>query len=219
MIAKVERVSDSPDRRPDLRISDTDRDRAAEVLREAHAEGRISIDELDERLTSVYNAKTFADLVPVTRDLPATQDAATAQAPALGRIGGTARFKLSLAILGGASRDGQWVVPPEYTAVATLGGIKLDMRDATFAEAETTIKAVAVMGGMEITVPEDADVEIGAFGLMGGVDHGGEGPGAPGAPRIRITGVAVMGGIEVKRAPARQSPKGASPKGELPSSG
>src|SRR6266480_3363103 len=219
MIAKVERMSDSPDHRPDLRISDIDRDRAAEVLREAHAEGRITVDGLDERLTSVYNAKTFADLVPVTRDLPATQDAVPAPAPARGRIGGTARFKLSLAILGGASRDGQWVVPPEYTAVATLGGIKLDMRDATFAEAETTIKAVAVMGGMEITVPEDADVEIGAFGLMGGVDHGGEGPGAPGAPRIRITGVAVMGGIEVKRAPARQSPKGESPKGELPSSG
>ena len=219
MIAKVERMSDSPDQRPDLRISDTDRDRAAEVLREAHVQGRITVDELDERLTSVYNAKTFADLVPVTRDLPATHDAATAPAPARGRIGGTARFKLSLAILGGASREGQWVVPPEYTAVATLGGIKLDMRDATFAEAETTIKAVAVMGGMEITVPEDADVEVGAFGLMGGVDHGGEGPGAPGAPRIRITGVAVMGGIEVKRAPARQSPKGESPKGELPSSG
>jgi len=219
MIAKVECMSDSPDRRPDLRISDSDRDRAAEVLREAHAEGRISIDELDERLTSVYNAKTFADLVPVTRDLPAIRDAAAAPAPARGRIGGTARFKLSLAILGGASREGQWVVPPEYTAVATLGGIKLDMRDATFAEAETIIKAVAVMGGMEITVPVDADVEIGAFGLMGGVDHGGEGPGAPGAPRIRITGVAVMGGIEVKRAPARPSPKGESPKGELPSSG
>jgi len=214
MIAKVERMSDSPDSRPDLRISDTDRDRAAEVLREAHAQGRITVDELDERLTSVYNAKTFADLVPVTRDLPATQDAAAAHAPARGRIGGTARFKLSLAILGGASREGQWVVPPEYTAVATLGGIKLDMRDATFAEAETTIKAVAVMGGMEITVPEDADVEIGAFGLMGGVDHGGEGPGAPGAPRIRITGVAVMGGIEVKRAPARRSSQG-----ELPSPG
>jgi len=165
MIAKVERMSDSPDRRPDLRISDTDRDRAAEVLREAHAEGRISIDELDERLTSVYSAKTFADLVPVTRDLPATRDAAAAATPARTRIGGTPRFKLSLAILGGASRDGRWVVPPEYTAVATLGGIKLDMRDATFAEAETTIKAFAVMGGMEITVPEDAEVEVGAFGV------------------------------------------------------
>jgi hypothetical protein len=41
-------------------------------------------------------------------------------------------------------------VPPEYTAVATLGGIKLDMRDASFAEAETVIKAVAVMGGIEV---------------------------------------------------------------------
>jgi hypothetical protein len=40
MIAKVERMSNSPDQRPDLRISDSDRDRAAEVLREAHAEGR-----------------------------------------------------------------------------------------------------------------------------------------------------------------------------------
>jgi uncharacterized membrane protein len=46
MIANVERMSDSPDQRPDLRISDTDRDRAAEVLREAHAEGRITVDEL-----------------------------------------------------------------------------------------------------------------------------------------------------------------------------
>jgi hypothetical protein len=214
MIAKVERMSDSPDHRPDLRISDTDRDRAAEVLREAHAEGRITVDELDERLTSVYSAKTFADLVPVTRDLPATRDAAAAATPARTRIGGTPRFKLSLAILGGASRDGRWVVPPEYTAVATLGGIKLDMRDATFAGAETTIKAFAVMGGMEITVPEDAEVEVGAFGVMGGVDHGAEGPGVPGAPRIRITGIAVMGGIEVKRAPSRRSPQG-----ELPSSG
>ena len=41
-------------------------------------------------------------------------------------------------------------MPPEYTAVATLGGIKLDMRNATFAEAETVIKAVAVMGGIEV---------------------------------------------------------------------
>src|SRR6201990_71178 len=109
MIAKVERMSDSPDNRPDLRISDIDRDRAAEVLREAHAQGRITVDELDERLTSVYNAKTFADLLPVTRDLPATQDAAAAATPARRRIGGTPRVKLSLALPGGAGRGGQWV--------------------------------------------------------------------------------------------------------------
>jgi hypothetical protein len=192
-------MSDSPDLRPELRISDTDRDRAAEVLREAHAHGRITVDELDERLTSVYAAKTEADLVPVTRDLPATRGPAAA-APARGRIGGTPRFRTSLAILGGASRNGAWVVPPEYKAVATLGGIDLDMSNSTFAEAETVIKVYAVLGGVEITVPEDAEVDVGVVGILGGVDNGGEGPGVPGGPRIRIVGAAVMGGIEVKRA-------------------
>jgi hypothetical protein len=207
-------MSDSPDHRPELRISDTDRDHAAEVIREAHAQGRITVDELDERLSSVYAAKTEADLVPVTRDLPATPGPRpAAMAPARGRIGGTARFRMSLAILGGASRDGAWVVPPEYKAIATLGGIKLDMSDSTFAEAETVIKAYAVLGGMEITVPEDAEVEVGAVGIMGGIDHGGEGPGVPGGPRIRIVGVAVMGGIEIKRARAKRPRRT-----ELPSS-
>jgi hypothetical protein len=201
-------MSDSPDHRPEVRIADMDRDRAAEVLREAHAQGRITVDELDERLTSVYSAKTFADLVPATHDLPAVgEPAADPETPARSRIGGTARFRMSLAILGGASRDGAWVVPPAYKAVATLGGIKLDMSDATFAEAETVIKAYAVLGGMEITVPADAEVEVGAVGIMGGIDHGGEGPGVPGGPRIRIVGVAVMGGIEVKRAPGNRPPR------------
>jgi len=205
-------MSDAPDNRPELRISDTDRDRTAEVLREAHAHGRITVDELDERLTSVYSAKTYADLVPITRDLPAVQDAAVSPGNARSsRIGGTPRFRMSLAILGGASRDGAWVVPPEYKAIATLGGIKLDMSDSTFAESETVIRAYAVLGGMEITVPADAEVDVGAVGIMGGVDHGAEGPGAPGGPRIRIVGVAVMGGIEVKRGRPRRT--------ELPASG
>jgi uncharacterized membrane protein len=67
MIAKVERMSDSPDNRPDLRISDIDRDRAAEVLREAHAQGRITVGELDERLTSVRHrgqARTGPAIIP-----------------------------------------------------------------------------------------------------------------------------------------------------------
>jgi hypothetical protein len=205
-------MSDAPDNRPELRISDTDRDRTAEVLREAHAHGRITVDELDERLTSVYSAKTYADLVPITRDLPAVKDAATPpQNARSSRIGGTPRFRMSLAILGGASRDGAWVVPPEYKAIATLGGIKLDMSDSTFSEPETVIRAYAVLGGMEITVPADAEVDVGAVGIMGGVDHGAEGPGTPGGPRIRIVGVAVMGGIEVKRGRPRRT--------ELPASG
>ena len=56
----------------DLRISDADRHRVAEVLREAAGEGRLDLDELDERLEATYAAKTYGDLVPITVDLPGT---------------------------------------------------------------------------------------------------------------------------------------------------
>ncbi|MFC4053081.1 DUF1707 domain-containing protein [Actinomadura syzygii] len=55
---------------PDIRASDADRDRVAESLREHCAEGRISMDELQERLEAVYGAKTLGDLQEVTSDLP-----------------------------------------------------------------------------------------------------------------------------------------------------
>src|SRR5688500_12941466 len=53
-----------------LRVSDEDRHKVAEILREAAGEGRIDLDELDERLGAAYAAKTYADLVPITVDLP-----------------------------------------------------------------------------------------------------------------------------------------------------
>ena len=62
-----------------IRISDADRHRVAEVLREAAGEGRLDLDELDQRLEAAYAAKTYADLVPLTADLPVT---GAAQVPA-----------------------------------------------------------------------------------------------------------------------------------------
>ncbi|TDB91311.1 DUF1707 domain-containing protein [Actinomadura sp. KC216] len=55
---------------PDLRASDADRDRTAESLREHCAEGRITMEELQERLDAVYAAKTLGQLQEVTSDLP-----------------------------------------------------------------------------------------------------------------------------------------------------
>lgn len=53
-----------------LRVSDADREQAAEVLRQAAGDGRLTLDELDERLATAYAAKTYADLESVTTDLP-----------------------------------------------------------------------------------------------------------------------------------------------------
>lgn len=67
---------------PLVRASDTERDQAAEILRTAFAEGRLTPAELDERLAAAYAAKTRADLSDLTGDLPG---AVTAKAAASGR--------------------------------------------------------------------------------------------------------------------------------------
>ena len=53
-----------------IRISDADRDQVAARLREHFAEGRITSDELDERISAVFAAKTYGDLRHVLADLP-----------------------------------------------------------------------------------------------------------------------------------------------------
>jgi hypothetical protein len=189
-----------------LRAADADRDRAAEMLRRAAAEGRITFDELDERIGQAYAAKTFADLEALTSDLPGP--GVGTPVPARPRYqppevpAGTPASSFSLAIMSGAKRAGPWIVPPAYTAVAVMGGVELDLRHARFAEAEVTIRAFCLMGGVSITVPEDMTVDVSGIGFMGGFDHRASGPGAPGAPHLRVVGFAMMGGVDVKRRPA-----------------
>ena len=190
-----------------MRVSDGDRDQAAQVLREAAGQGRISMDELDERLELAYAAKTYADLAAITRDLPqegAVLSPAGGTAPA-SRTGGTPGSKFSLAILSGARRAGAWVVPPTYVALAVMGGVELDLREARFSEPEVTLHAYALMGGIQITVPEDVDVDVSGIAFMGGFDHNASGPGVPGAPRVKVLGFALMGGVEVRRKPLKEN--------------
>ena len=188
-----------------MRVSDADREQAAEVLREAAGQGRISMDELDERLERAYAAKTYADLAPITHDLPqagaALNPLSTGQ---VNRIGGTPRNRFSVAIMSGARRMGSWVLPQRYVSVALMGGVELDLREAQFSEPNVTIHAYAVMGGIEITVPEDIEVDVSGIALMGGFDHRASGPGVPGAPCVHVIGFALMGGVEVRRRPIRQ---------------
>ena len=187
-----------------MRVSDSDRERAADVLREAAGHGRLTMDELDERLELTYAAKTYGDLAAVTRDLPGPAQVPSAVQPAMaGRIGGTPRSKFSVAVMSGARRMGRWVVPRNYVSVAVMGGIELDLREAQFSEPEVTIHAYTLMGGIEITVPEDVDVDVSGFAFMGGFDHNASGPGVPGAPRVRIIGFALMGGVDVRRKPQK----------------
>jgi hypothetical protein len=61
--------------RPSLRASDADREATAEVLRQAHSEGRLDTNELDERLDTCFAAKTYGDLDALVSDLPRPRSA------------------------------------------------------------------------------------------------------------------------------------------------
>ena len=55
---------------PDLRIGDAEREAAAASLREHYAQGRLTLEEFNERLDAVYKATTQKQLSLITRDLP-----------------------------------------------------------------------------------------------------------------------------------------------------
>jgi Domain of unknown function (DUF1707) len=190
-----------------LRVSDADREQAAEVLRQAAGDGRLTLDELDERLATAYAAKTYADLESVTSDLPGPGVPAPA-APVSGsfpatRIGGTPGARFAVAVLSGVRRSGRWVVPRRYTCVSVMGGIDLDLREAQFSEREIIIQAFALMGGVNIIASDDVYIDVSGVGFMGGFDNRADGPGLPGAPRVQVIGFALMGGVNVKRKPLK----------------
>lgn len=193
----------------DLRCSDADREAVAETLRAALGEGRIDLDELGERLDRAYAARTYGDLEAVVADLPDTarlpvprsgsMPVSAAQQGALDRVGGRATSGSAVAIMGGATRKGAWTVPSSFTAVAVMGGVELDLREARFETVEVTITAIAFWGGVDIVAPADVAVRVDGVGIMGGFDGPRDESPLDARVTVRVTGLALMGGVDVKR--------------------
>jgi hypothetical protein len=190
---------------PELRASDADRERVAGILRDALAEGRLAMDEFEERLEEAYRAKTYGQLEPLTRDLPAVAPRAAAPAarPASGwsgRIGGEATSRTGIAIMSGFQRKGAWTVPRRFTMFSFWGGGELDLREADFEAAEVEIRCISIMGGANVILPPDMALEVRGIGIMGGFDHSQVGvPHTPGTPRVTLTGFAFWGGVGTSR--------------------
>ncbi|QJS11715.1 DUF1707 and DUF2154 domain-containing protein [Streptomyces argyrophyllae] len=202
----------SDDAVPDLRASDADRDRVAEVLRDALAEGRLDMAEFDERLEAAYRARTYGELAPLTRDLPVAGAAAPVlpvsfvKAPVAGggragRItGAEGSSRGAVAVLSGFERKGRWTVPRRYSCLTFMGGGELDLREADFTAGEVEIHCVVIMGGVQVIVPPGVEVVLRGIGVMGAFEHPrDDGPPEPGAPRVIIGGVAFWGGVGVER--------------------
>ena len=200
---RTESVStDKPVAEADLRASDADRDRIADVLRDALAEGRLDAAEHSERLDRVYAAKTLGELTPLVRDLPVGRTGEPAPGPAVSReydpsLGG--ENPNLVGILGGADRKGRWRVGNRINAVAIMGGVDIDLSEATFTAPELVIHCTAIMGGVNIRVPENVTLRGGGVvGIMGGSDVKAFEAPDPGAPVVRVTGIAFWGGVDAK---------------------
>jgi len=178
-----------------MRISDADRNKVAEILREAAGDGRIDLTELDERLDATYAAKTYAELVPITHDLAPVVHAAPSSISTAGR-------ERAVAIMGGVERRGIWVVPRHFDVFCLMGGAELDLREATFSGPEVTLTINTFMGGANIIVNQTTNVVVHGVGIMGGFSAPRSDPGVrltADSPTVHLKGVAIMGGVSVVR--------------------
>ncbi|WLQ35525.1 DUF1707 domain-containing protein [Streptomyces castrisilvae] len=169
-----------------MRASDADREAVVEQLREAAAEGRIDLDELDVRLNLALTAKTYGDLAPLTDDLvPVVADTGE---PLTLRGG-----------MHGVKREGAWKVPPLIVVQAGMGGARLDFSQAECRLREVELEVDAQMGGVRIVVPEGWAVDTDALDLgLGGLRDRTSGARTPGAPLLRFTGTCGMGGVRLR---------------------
>ena len=155
---------------PDIRASDSERELIVQRLSENAAAGRLTLAELEERVRLAYAATTRAELTPLIADLPAGQPRATR-----GRLKPT---KWVLSVMGGAEKTGRWRVGERLTTITVMGGNDIDLRHAEIDADDVTIVAVAVMGGMDIYLPDTVDVQIGGF-VHGGQWRTGKHPAPP----------------------------------------
>ncbi|HET6870344.1 MAG TPA: DUF1707 domain-containing protein [Solirubrobacteraceae bacterium] len=185
------------DQLPELRASDSDRERTAEVLRHAASDGQLTVEELEERVSAAYAARTRRELERLTADVtPAT---VTNQSTVTVNEGpGGDRWVIS--IMSGHDRRGRWRIGPRCTVLNVMGGSDIDLNDAELSNRVSQLNVISIMGGGDIRIPHGVNVQVSDFALMGGndVELGNEVAPA-GAPTIRIRLVSIMGGTSVRR--------------------
>ncbi len=186
-----------------IRASDADRDRVAEVLHTAYAEGRITVDEHEERTTAVLHAKTFDDLTALTADLvPMT----ALPVPRAGSaLSATTEPDRLTAVLASTKRVGVWRVGRAAAANVFMGDVLIDLTEATFESDVIELTCNQVMGSTKIRVPLGTRVTLEAVNVLADSSVKGIGDPDPSMPTVVVKGLNIMGDIQV-RGPKKPPP-------------
>jgi hypothetical protein len=170
---------------PGHRASDNDRERAAAVVQEAHTDGRLDFQELDERLTQIYTAKTQLELRNATADLVPVAHGSSQEL--------TLRARHSA-----QKREGAWTVPERLTAIAEHSSVKLDFTDALVHWAEVHVDAHAKHSSVVMVIPEGWSVDIDQVDMVHSSAKNKAVAPRAGGVRLRVTGEARHGSIVVR---------------------
>ncbi|MFE1455300.1 DUF1707 domain-containing protein [Streptomyces sp. NPDC058735] len=185
----------------ELRASDAERDRIADILHDALAEGRLTADEHAERVEGVLRAKTVGELEVFIRDLPAAhRGPGPAPAPARPTAGAIPIDPDDnvVAVFSSAVRKGRWRAGRRIHAYAVFGSVEIDLSEALYDHQQVVIKSFAIFGSVEIRVPENVSLRGMGGGVLGSFEVATLDSGDPEAPIVYVDGWAVLGSVEAR---------------------
>ena len=181
-----------------------------DALCEHFANDVMSVEEFERRVDAAHSATSVDALKKLLRDLPggglpAVVGPHTTPTPApspqytVTSPGQVKEKGFIVAIMGGSARRGRWSPARKNYSIAVMGGCELDFRDALLGPGVTELRVVTVCGGVEVVVPPGLNVESHGIAIMGGFEQVADEYHNPDlhAPTLRVTGIAVMGGVEV----------------------
>ena len=142
-----------------VRVSDAERERTVATLREHLVQGRLSLEEFTQRMTSAYGATTSEDLAVLERDLPVA--ASTAPERPRRAVG------LLVSIFGATRRAGGFRVRSDVVGVSLFGSILLDLRGALLEGDVVNVRSVTVFGSLDVIVPEGVEIDMTGLALFG----------------------------------------------------
>jgi hypothetical protein len=175
----------------EIRVSDAEREQAVARLRDASAEGRLTLEELAARTGWAYGAQTRGELVQVTSDLPATP----AQTAPVERQ----RPRFVVAVFAPVFRRHRWRLGRRTFVFSLFAPTFFDLGAAVVEDEQATITVLSIFAPVNLTVPSGVELETSVLAIFAPIrELGDAGTLSPAAPRVRVNGLSIFAPVFVR---------------------
>ncbi|CAM3533957.1 DUF1707 domain-containing protein [Nocardiopsis gilva] len=174
---------------PRQRVSDAEREQVVRHISQAYADGRLTLDEFNDRSTAAYQSTFDDELRALLHDLPGALDVVPARPE-------TVELRQRSGVI---RRKGDWVVPRRLKVSSEAGSVRLDLTEATIPHPVVDIEVSMRSGSVLITLPRGASADLdGLTSDYGAVRSRVPERAEPGALHVRISGHITYGSVKVR---------------------